>query len=88
MSESATISQNLEYELLAKSTNASISKHILDEHFTLVAANSRYYEMFGYTKEEYEIRFHNHPDEYYAKDQKEWQELCDVVMKIPDIPLR
>lgn len=81
MSEIATISQDIEYELLAKSTNASISKHLLDDHFTLVAANERYYEMFGYSKEEYETLFHNHPDEFYANDLEDWKELCDTVIQ-------
>ena len=29
--------------------DVSVSKHLLDEHFTVVWANDRYYEMFGYT---------------------------------------
>ena len=46
----AELSKDLEYQYLMESLNASVSKHLLDEHFTLVAANSRYYDMFGYEK--------------------------------------
>ena len=44
----AELSKDLEYKYLMESIDASVSKHLLDEHFTLVAANQRYYEMFGY----------------------------------------
>ena len=57
----------------------SVSKHLLDEHFTLVWANEFYYEFTGWSKEEYEATFHNRPDLYYKKDPKEWQELTNVV---------
>lgn len=40
---------NIEYILLMNALDVSVSKHLLDEHFTVVWANDRYYEMFGYT---------------------------------------
>ena len=45
---------DLEYNLLMGLTGASVSKHLLDEHFTLLWANDFYYDMIGYPKEEYE----------------------------------
>lgn len=59
---------DLEYNLLMGLTGASVSKHLLDEHFTLLWANDFYYDMIGYPKEEYEALlikkthfvFHNH----------------------------
>ena len=50
---------DLEYNLLMGLTGASVSKHLLDEHFTLLWANDFYYDMIGYPKEEYEALFHN-----------------------------
>lgn len=76
----AKLSKDLEYQYLMEGLNASVSKHLLDEHFTLVAANDRYYELFGYTKEEYEHLFHNRPDLFYKDSPDEWAKLCTVVI--------
>lgn len=70
-----------EYSALMRLLGVSVSKHLLDEHFTLVWANEFYYDLIGWPKEEYEERFHNRPDLYYAEDQKEWKELETVVME-------
>lgn len=75
----AILSKGVESHYIAESLNASVSKHLLDEHFTLVAANDRYYEMFGYTKEEYVRLFRNRPDLYYADDPDGWKELGQIV---------
>lgn len=76
----AVLSEAIENQYLAESLHTSVSKHMLDEHFTVVAANSRYYEMFGYDKTEYERLFQNRPDLFYADDPDEWAELKSVVM--------
>ena len=75
----AILSKSIESHYIAESLNISASKHLLDEHFTLVAANNRYYEMFGYEKEEYVRLFKNRPDLYYADDPEGWEELTTVV---------
>ena len=69
-----------EYSTLMRLLGVSVSKHLLDEHFTLVWANEFYYDLIGWQKEEYEERFQNRPDLYYANDQKEWEELVEAVM--------
>ncbi|WP_295579390.1 response regulator [uncultured Oscillibacter sp.] len=69
-----------EYTALMHLLGVSVSKHLLDEHFTLIWANEYYYEFTGWTKEEYESTFHNRPDLYYKDDPKEWQELTDAVL--------
>ena len=56
----------LEYSLLAKLMGVSVSKHLLDEHLTVLWANDAYYELIGYPKKEYEELFHNRPDLYLA----------------------
>ena len=55
-----------EYNLLMNVLEVSVSKHLADEHFTCIWANDYYYQMIRYSKEEYEARFHNHPDEFFA----------------------
>ena len=72
-------SSEVEYGLLMESLGVSVSKHLLDEHFTVVWANSNYYSTFGYTKEEYEALFHNRCDLYYQDDPQDWAELTGYV---------
>ncbi|VIN53326.1 signaling protein [Clostridioides difficile] len=72
---------NIEYSLLMNALDVSVSKHLLDEHFTVVWANDRYYEMFGYTKEEYETLFHNQCDLFYKDNPEDWNELVEYVEK-------
>lgn len=57
-----------EYNAFMTSMNVSVSKHLLDEHFTVLWANDYFYSLIGYEKEEYEATFHNHVDEYYKDD--------------------
>lgn len=70
-----------EYHTLMQLLGVSVSKHLLDEHFTLVWANEFYYKLIGWPKEEYEARFHNRPDLYYQGDPEEWSRLCAAVME-------
>lgn len=73
--------KDYEYTTLMNILHVSVSRHLLDEHFTLVWANDFYYELIGYPKEEYEALFYNRPDLYYADYQKEWNILCNEVVK-------
>lgn len=70
---------DLEYNLLMGLTGASVSKHLLDEHFTLLWANDFYYDMIGYPKEEYEALFHNKPDLYFKGYDETWNILSKNV---------
>lgn len=70
---------DLEYSLLMGLTGVSVSKHLLDEHFTLLWANDFYYDMIGYSKEEYETLFHNQPDLYYKGYEELWDMLAQKV---------
>ena len=69
-----------EYNTLMSLMHVSVSKHLLDEHFTLVWANAFYYELIGWDKDEYEARYNNLCDTYYADDQEELAKLTEVVM--------
>lgn len=69
-----------EYNTLMSLMQVSVSKHLLNEHFTLVWANEFYYELIGWDKPEYEAAFHNLPSEYYANDPEEFRKLSEVVI--------
>lgn len=69
-----------EYNTLMSLMQVSVSKHLLDEHFTLVWANEFYYELIGWEKAEYEAAYHNLPSEYYANDPEEFRKLSEVVI--------
>ena len=69
-----------EYNTLMRLLGVSVSKHLLDEHFTLVWANDFYYQLIGWPKTEYETAFHNRPDLYYTNDREEWKLLTETVV--------
>ena len=79
--------KEFEYATLMNMLGVSVSKHLLDEHFTLVWGNAFYYDLIGYAKEEYEALFHNRCDEYYKNDalgihdDEEWDKMGEVVYK-------
>ena len=66
----------------------SVSKHLIDDHFTLVWANDFYYDLIGYSREELQ-----RPsiiiccDSYYINeelgihDEAIWKQLGDEVIK-------
>lgn len=72
----------LEHSIVIDSLNVSISKYLIDEHFTLISANSYYYRLFGYEKEEYEELFHNRRDLFYKNYPQQWQALVDVITRM------
>lgn len=56
---------NYDYQLLMSSMQVSVSKHLLDEYFTMVWSNDFYYKLIRYSKKEYENLFRCRPDIYY-----------------------
>lgn len=72
-----------EYSTLMQLLGVSVSKHKLDEHFTVIWANDFYYQLIGWSKDEYEDKFHNQCDSYYQyhDSMKEWDELGETVIK-------
>ena len=54
-----------DYNLLMSAMQVSVSKHLLDDDFTMVWGNDFYYKLIGYQKDEYEAMFHNCPKLYY-----------------------
>lgn len=68
-----------EYNLLMSSLRISVSKHLMDEHFTVLWANNHYYDIIGYTKEEYEEKYHNHCSEFFNEYPQEYSKLVAIV---------
>lgn len=73
-----------EYGLLADMLHLSVSKHKLDDCFTLVWANKYYYQFIGYPKEEYERLFDNRPDRYFADNPEDLAVIARHVMEALD----
>lgn len=69
-----------EYNMFMSLMHVSVSKHLFDEHFTVLWANAYFYELIGYTKEEYENTFHNHVDEYYRDDPDSVAKMGEIIM--------
>lgn len=69
-----------EYNAFMTSMNVSVSKHLFDEHFTVLWANDYFYQLIGYKKEEYEELFHNHVDEYYAAEPEVVASMARIIM--------
>lgn len=70
-----------DYELLMNTMQVSVSKHILDDHYTAVWSNAYYYGLIRYPKEEYEALFDNRPDIYYPYHhyEDELEKIREVV---------
>lgn len=77
-----------EYETLMNLLEVSVSKHLLDEQYTLVWANDFYYELIGYSKAEYEALFQNKPILYYMNealginDKVLWDQIGEKVTEV------
>ncbi|WP_125140506.1 PAS domain-containing hybrid sensor histidine kinase/response regulator [Clostridium transplantifaecale] len=69
-----------EYNAFMTLMNVSVSKHLFDEHFTVLWANDYFYRLIGYTKEEYEEQYHNHVDEYYKNDPDAVALMTRIIM--------
>lgn len=74
-------SLNEEYNMLTSSLEVSVSKHLLNDEFTLVWANDYYYELTGYAKEEYKRIFNNNCREYFKNDLAEFEKIRAAIAK-------
>lgn len=70
-----------EYNMLMSAMHVSVSKHLMTEKFEVVWANDFYYEMTGYTREEYVTLFNNNCADYFADYPEVFNELSAVVME-------
>ena len=75
------IAPDSEYNMLMSVLRVSVSRHLMDEHFTVVEANPYYYEIIGYPKEEYETLYHNKCDLYFKNNPEDWASIVRAVEK-------
>ena len=59
--------------MLMSAMNVSVSKHLMDENFTVVWANDYFYSQTLYTKQEYEAIYHNSCRKYFAQYPEEYK---------------
>ncbi|MEI3231564.1 MAG: hypothetical protein V8S24_10250 [Gordonibacter pamelaeae] len=69
-----------EYNMLMSAMHVTVSKHLFTEQFEVVWANDYYYEMTGYTREEYVALFNNSCADYFADFPEVFEELSAAVM--------
>lgn len=68
-----------DYSLLMSTMGVSVSKHLMDEHYTVIWANDYYYDLIGYPREEYEALFHNRCNLYFKDNLASWDAIVDKV---------
>ncbi|WP_143412152.1 bifunctional diguanylate cyclase/phosphodiesterase [Arabiibacter massiliensis] len=70
-----------EYNMLMSALRVSVSKHLMTERFEVVWANDFYYQLTGYTRQEYEGLFNNNVADYFADYPDEFSDLARIVME-------
>ena len=68
-----------DYNMLMSAMNVSVSKHLMDENFTVVWANDYFYSQTLYTKQEYEAIYHNSCRKYFEQYPEEYEKMAMVV---------
>lgn len=68
-----------DYNMLMSAMNVSVSKHLMDENFTVVWANDYFYSQTLYTKQEYEAIYHNSCRKYFEQYPEEYEKMALVV---------
>lgn len=69
-----------EYNLLMSAMDVSVSKHMMNDEFTVIWANDYYYKQIGYTREEYEAKYANSVRKYYEHYEDIYQKIAVSVM--------
>lgn len=68
-----------DYNMLMSALNVSVSKHLMDEDFTVVWANDYFYEQTLYTKAEYEALYQNNCRRYFEQAPEEYAKFANDV---------
>lgn len=68
-----------EYNTLMNSIGVSVSKHLLDENFTVLWANDYFYDSTGYSKEEYHALFKS-VGKYYEGYEEDYGKISSALM--------
>lgn len=64
-----------EYNMLMSSLHISVSKHLLNDDFQVIWANRFFYDRTGYTKEEYDRKYHGSVRLYFADAPEQYQAI-------------
>ncbi len=73
-----------EYNMLMSAMKVSVSKHLVRPDLKVLWANDCFYEMTGYTKEEFESAFQTDCAVYLAKEKEELEKLRKTVVNAFD----
>lgn len=73
--ENPTLNSIDEYNTLMNSMGISVSKHKLDQDFTVLWANDYYYFNTGYSKEEYDVLFRGSVCKYFEGYPDEFSQI-------------
>lgn len=68
-----------DYNMLMSSLNIGVSKHLLDEDFSVVWANNYFYEITGYTRTEYDAKYQGSCKLYFEGYPEEYKQISDAV---------
>lgn len=68
-----------DYNMLMSAMNVSVSKHLLDENFTVIWANDYFYSRTLYTKAEYEAIYNNNCSKYFQQDPEEYAKFANAI---------
>lgn len=68
-----------EYETIIKGMHLGVSKHLTDKHFTILWANENAFDLIGYKREEFRVKYHNKVDEYYKEDNQTFERVSNII---------
>lgn len=70
-----------EYNMLMSAMRVSVSKHLMRQDMHLLWANDFFYELIGYTKEEFETIYHKNCGKYFSCMEEESNKFGSFVKK-------
>lgn len=69
-----------DYNMLMSSLHVGVSKHLLNEDFDVIWANNYFYQLTGYTKEEYNAKYHGKCKTYFKDYPDDFKLISDAVI--------
>lgn len=76
-----TINNEVISEEMLKSMGIGVSKHFLDDSFTVIWGNAAFYQLLGYTEKEFLNEFSNLRD-YYENDYDDFESMRDYFFDV------
>lgn len=75
-----TINIDNDYNMLMSSLHIGVSKHLLNEDFSVIWANNYFYELTGFTKEEYDAKYHGNCRAFFEGHPQDYKRISDAVV--------